>query len=61
MSEQICPNCKEQTFGWTYDDESVPHSIGAVEVVAMVLQKMSLLKGFAVTVEQKQNQGWKTM
>lgn len=26
MAEQICPNCKEQTFGRTYDDESTPHT-----------------------------------
>lgn len=26
MAEQICPKCKQQTFTWTYDDESIPHT-----------------------------------
>lgn len=26
MALQICPNCKAQSFTWTYDDEETPHT-----------------------------------
>jgi len=26
MALQICPNCKHESFLWTYDDESTPHT-----------------------------------
>ena len=26
MAEQICPKCKHESFNWSYDDESTPHT-----------------------------------
>ncbi len=26
MATQICPNCKEDSFTWSYDEETIPHT-----------------------------------